>query len=128
MAGSEQTVADRSKGPESEFQAFLHKGRFMIQRSRSTGSYVFYPRVAIPGMGEQDLEWVEASGDGTIYSITVTRAREGAYNVALIDLAEGPRLLSRVEGVESLPIGAAVRVRIAETADGLALVFDPARA
>ena len=128
MVDSERTIADRPKGPEGEFQAFLQQGRFMIQRSRSTGSYVFYPRIAIPGTGEQDLEWVEASGNGTVYSITVTRAREGAYNVALIDLAEGPRLLSRVEGVENLPIGAAVRGRVAETADGPALVFDPARA
>lgn len=59
-------------GPEAEFRTFLQAGRFMIQRSRSTGEHVFYPRVAAPG-GEQYLEWVEASGRGTVHAITVNR-------------------------------------------------------
>ena len=113
-------------GPEAEYLAHLQAGRFMIQRSRATGRHVFYPRVAVPGTGEQDLEWVPASGDGTVYSITVNRSRDGAYNVALIDLAEGPRMMSRIEGVETLPVGAPVKARIATTLDGLAVVFDPA--
>ncbi len=115
-------------GPEAEYKAHLQAGRFMIQRSRATGRYVFYPRVAVPGTGEQDLEWVPASGDGTVYSVTVNRSRDATYNVALIDLAEGPRLMSRIEGVETLPIGALVRARIVATADGPAVVFDPASA
>jgi len=112
-------------GPEAEFRTFLDAGRFMIQRSRSTGEHVFYPRVAAPN-GEQDLEWVEASGRGTVHAITVNRSRDGAYNVALIDLAEGPRMMSCIEGVEILPIGAPVLARIAGTAEGPAVVFDPA--
>ena len=115
-------------GPEAEYLAHLRAGRFMIQRSRATGQHVFYPRVAVPGTGEQDLEWVPASGDGTVYSITVNRSRDGAYNVALIDLAEGPRMMSRIDGVETLPVGAPVRARIAATPDGPAVVFDPAGA
>ena len=85
-------------GPEAEYRAHLEAGRFMIQRSRSTGRYVFYPRIAVPGTGETDLEWVPASGGGTVYAITVNRSREGAYNLALIDLDEGPRMMSRIEG------------------------------
>lgn len=112
-------------GPEAEYLVHLQAGRFMIQRSRATGRHVFYPRVAVPGTGEQDLEWVPASGDGTVYSVTVNRSRDGAYNVALIDLAEGPRMMSRIEGVETLPVGAPVKARIAATPDGLAVVFDP---
>ena len=115
-------------GPEAEYLAHLQAGRFMIQRSRTTGQHVFYPRVAVPGTGEQGLEWVSASGDGTVYSVTVNRSRDGACNVALIDLAEGPRMISRIEGVETLPIGAPVKARIAATPDGLAVVFDPAGA
>jgi len=100
----------------------------MIQRSRSTGRHVFYPRVAALGTGERDLKWVPASGLGTVYSITVNRFRDGARNVALIDLAEGPRMMSRVEGVETLPTGARIRARIAGTRDEPAVVFDPADA
>lgn len=97
----------------------------MIQRSRSTGRHVFYPRVMVPGTGERDLEWVEASGAGTVYAITVNRAREGNTNLALIDLAEGPRMMSRIEGVETVPIGTAVRARIVEEGGAPLVVFVP---
>jgi uncharacterized OB-fold protein len=94
-------------GPEAQFKAYLAEGRFMIQRSRSTGRHVFYPRIAVPGGGETDLEWVAASGDATIY-----------------DLAEGPRMMSRIEGVETAPMGARVKARIAALDGEPALVFD----
>ena len=113
-------------GPEAQFKAYLAEGRFMIQRSRSTGRHVFYPRVAAPGSGETDLEWVPASGEGTVYSITVNRTREGSYNIALVDLAEGPRLMSRIEGAETAPIGTRVKARIASIEGEPALVFDVA--
>ncbi|MCY1414797.1 hypothetical protein D9M71_302560 [compost metagenome] len=115
---------ERPSGPEAQYQAFLDQGRFMLQRSVSTGRYVFYPRVLIPGTGETDLEWVEARGTGTIYAITVNRARNGSHNVALIDLDEGVRMMSRIEGVETAPIGSRVKARIIEV-DGVAgVVFD----
>ena len=114
-------------GPEARFKAYLGQGRFMIQRSRSTGAYVFYPRIAAPGGGETDLEWVPASGEGVIYAITVNRTREGAHNVALVDLAEGPRLMTRIEGVETAPIGARVLARIAAGEAGPLLVFEVAK-
>lgn len=101
-----------SPGPEAEFHNYLRSGRFMLQRSRSTGRHVFYPRIMVPGTGEQDLEWVEASGSGTIYAITVNRGRDETYNVALIDLDEGVRMMSRIEGVETLAIGTRVTARI----------------
>jgi len=85
---------------------------------------VFYPRVAVPGSGETDLEWVAASGEATIYAITVNRTRQGAYNIALVDLAEGPRMMSRIEGVETAPIGARLKARIAAIAGEPGLVFD----
>lgn len=118
-------------GPEARFQEYLKEGRFMIQRSASTGKHVFYPRVVAPGSGEADLEWVEASGEGTVYATTVTRRRPekgGDYNVALIDLAEGPRMMSRVVGIESdqVKIGMKVRAKIEELNGAPAVVFEPA--
>lgn len=112
-------------GPEQQFKTFLAEGRFMIQRSRSTGRAVFYPRLVVPGTGGIDLEWVPASGQGTIYSITVNRKKEGDHNIALIDLAEGARMMSHVRGAESLPIGASVVARIETLNDQLAVVFYP---
>lgn len=100
----------------------------MLQRSASSGRFVFYPRVAEPGSGATDLEWVEASGDGVVYATTVIRQRPPAasYNVALIDLAEGPRMMSRVEAIDpaQVRIGMRVRARIAREADVSIVVFD----
>jgi uncharacterized OB-fold protein len=111
-------------GPEAQYQAFLQQGRFMLQRSRSSGRHVFYPRVAIPGSGETDLEWVEALGTGTLYAITVNRSRQGSHNVALIDLDEGVRMMSRIEGRETAPIGSRVRARIVDESGVAGVVFD----
>lgn len=113
-------------GPEASFAAHLAAGRFMIQRAPD-GTHVFYPRVAAPGTGAP-LEWVEASGQGTVHAITVNRSRDGAYNVALIDLAEGPRMMSTVEGVETVPVGTRVRARIRQGSEGHYIVFDLAPA
>ncbi len=118
-------------GPEARFNAYLAQGKFMIQRSRSTGTFVFYPRAINPGTGEADLEWVEASGLGTVYATTCTRRpadKGGDYNVALIDLAEGPRMMSRVEGIapDKVQIGMKVKARIGELKGQAAVIFEPA--
>lgn len=107
----------RDSGPSERFDAFLAEGRFMLQRCRVDGGYVFYPRVLCPSCGSSELEWVAASGRGTVYSTTVVRRKVesgGDYNIALIDLAEGPRMMSRVEGMapEAVQIGMPVEAEI----------------
>jgi len=118
--------------PDADFLRFLGEGRFMIQRSRASVQYVFYPRTIAPGTGARDLEWVEASGLGTVYSTTVVRKKppEPSYNVALIDLAEGPRMMSRVEGIalDAVQIGMAVRAKIVTQDGEPVVVFEPAEA
>lgn len=118
-------------GPEKKFHDFLADGKFMIQRSASTGAHVFYPRTIMPGTGEADLEWVEASGEGTVYATTCNRQRPekgGDYNIALIDLAEGPRMMARVVGVhaDKVAIGMKVKAKVDAIGDTPAVVFEPA--
>ena len=114
--------------PDADYRRHLAAGRFMLQRSRRSGGFVFYPRVAEPGSGANDLEWVEASGRGSVYSSTTVRCKPPAadYNVALIDLAEGPRMMSRVVGIAAadVKIGMLVRARIAIENDAPLVVFD----
>jgi uncharacterized protein len=116
--------------PEREHMEFLAQGEFMLQRSRSSGAFVFYPRVAAPQTGATDLEWVKASGLGTVYSTTVIRQKPPKmdYNVALIDLEEGPRMMSRVEGLapQDVKIGMPVRAKIISEDDKPFVVFEPA--
>lgn len=102
----------------------------MIQRSRGTGAHVFFPRALAPGTGADDLDWVEASGAGVVYSTTMVLpdrdGRGGNYNIALVDLAEGPRLLTRVEGIApgDVRIGMRVQARIGEIAGKNVVLFD----
>lgn len=124
-AGEGETIM----GPSARWREALGEGRFLIQRSRRDGSHVFPPRVAAPGSGADDLEWVEAKGLGTVHSVTVVRPRPPAepYAIVLVDLDEGVRMMSRVEGVapEEVAIGMRVRARIAASEGGPLLVFDP---
>lgn len=83
----------------------------VIQRSHSMGVHVFYLRVAVSGTGGTDLEWVPAKGTRTVYVITGDCAREGIYNIVLVELKEGPRMMFRIKGVETIAIGTRVRHR-----------------
>jgi len=119
--------------PEKEFAEHLAAGRFMIQRSKGTGQYVFYPRVAAPGSGATDLEWVEPSGFGTVYTTTVIRQKPPTpnYNLAIVELQEGPRMMARVVGIapEAVKIGQRVKARVQPAAEGSdelpMVVFEP---
>lgn len=92
--------------------------RLMIQRCQDCQRTIFYPRSVCPHCMSDRIDWIQASGRGTIYSYTVVHRSPAAfkddvpYVVALIDLAEGVRLMSNV--VECAPsdvrIGAAVEV------------------
>lgn len=114
--------------PEAYWRSALADGRFLLQRSVVTGAVIFPPRLALPGEGP--LEWFEACGKGTVYAVTVVHrlSPEGNYNVVLVDLAEGPRMMSRVEEADAsaVTIGLAVQAQIVETAEGPVVVFHPA--
>jgi len=78
----------------------------------------------------EDLEWVGVSGKGTVYATTVIRRRpeQGPpYNLCLIELDEGFRMPSRVEGVEpeAVKVGMAVTARITQQDGADIVVFDP---
>ena len=104
-------------GPEEIFFDYLRQGKFMLQRSRRSGAFVFYPRVLTSEADAADLEWVEAQGAGEVYSTTVVRRKAehgGNYNIAIVQLAEGPRMMSRVLGIDpaEVRIGMKVSARI----------------
>jgi uncharacterized protein len=114
-------------GPGAEWDAALAEGCFLIQQPVGGGKAVFPPRAFAPGTGAE-LEWAEASGHGTVYSATWIQRKppEPPYNVVLVDLAEGARMMSRVDGVtpETLQIGMAVKARIVPGETPM-IVFDP---
>ena len=77
--------------------------RLLIQRSRKTGKYVFYPRAVSPFGADDELEWVEVPGRGTVYSFTVARrptapqwAADGPYVIAIVELEEGVHMTANI--------------------------------
>ena len=124
------STQNMSQGPETQFHEYLQEGRFMIQRSKTDGRHVFYPRMVNPLNGEDDLEWVEASGEAVVYATTCTSRRPeqgGDYNVALVDLAEGPRMMARVVDVDpkDVVIGMKLKARIGDINGKPVVLFAP---
>jgi len=118
-----------SIGPEQQFKNYLSEGKFKVQRSKSLNEFFFHPRVAFPGSGERDLEWVEVSGRGIVYSTSCNRRlpeKGGDFNLSLITLEEGPRMMARVEGVDpdTVEIGQKVKARISTLKGEPAIIFD----
>lgn len=122
------TIASEGPGPDAVYREALQAGRFTVQRCRDCGRASFPPRVFCRHCGAAALEWIAASGDGVVYATSVVRNRPdkgGDHNVSLVDIAEGARLLTRVDGVAptAVPIGAKVKARIV-TGDVPHVVFD----
>ncbi len=118
------------RGPEEHWHDALAAGRLLLQRSRSSGRVVFPPRVMEPNGGARDLEWFEAEGSGTVYACTVMypRAPAAPYNVVLVDLDEGARMMSRVDCIppEDAKIGMRVRARIKSEEGRFLVAFEAA--
>lgn len=116
-------------GVEAAWQQELDQGRFLLQRCIDCARHVFYPRELCPHCGSTALGWVEASGNGTVYAVTTVRRKPdagGDYNVSLVDLDEGVRMMSRVEGDGTVGIGDRVRARVQVDGGRGIVLFDPA--
>ncbi len=118
-------------GPDKIYRDHLAAGRLELPHCRDCGRHHFDPRALCPHCASPHLEWRTASGKGVVYSTSVVRQKPeagGDYNVALIDLAEGPRLMSRVDGIAptDVRIGMAVTAQIITERDQPLLVFQPA--
>ena len=93
-------------------------GELRLQRCRNCGRVIFYPRALCPSCMSDSIDWFRASGKGTIYShVVVHRAPPGfedqvPYVVALVDLDEGPRMMTRIKTVNpaTVAVGEAVEV------------------
>lgn len=89
------------------------------QRCGSCDSAIHPPRPLCPLCGSRDLAMVESSGAGTVYSTSDVHTREETYNVSLVDLDEGYRVMSTVA------VGVAIGTRVSGRIDDEGrLVFD----
>lgn len=111
------------------------EGKLLLPRCDDCGLVFWWPRVVCPDCHGQNLSWLESGGRGTLYSFTVTTrgadeyARIGAYVLAFVELAEGPKMLTNIVDCDpdALAIGEPVEAVFHDTGAGCALVrFRPA--
>lgn len=77
-------------------------GVLRVQRCGDCGAFVFIPQPLCTACFSDALAWVESAGHGTVYSYTIVhRAPHPAfttpYVVAIVELAEGFRMLANLE-------------------------------
>jgi len=109
----------------------LAQGELRIQRCQTCAKAVFYPRAICPHCHSDQLEWIVASGKGTIYTYTVAHQAFGPFAadvplvIALVELEEGARMMSRIIDAprERVTIGAAVSVTFAAIGEELTLPY-----
>jgi uncharacterized protein len=114
--------------PRAYFEQRCAAGELVFQRDLESGRAVFPPRMVVPGSGSGRLAWEVSKGLGTVYATTTAHSRDaGSYNIALIDLDEGFRMLARVEDFapERVRIGLRVRLRMSKSGDEAFPVFVP---
>ena len=112
-------MPDAPESPLGTYIAHLKRGELGYQFSPSLGRAVFYPRVIAPETGKADLEWRVSKGLGTVHATTVVHPQQGEpFNVCLVDVDEGFRMMSRVEDITPTDVKIGLRVKFRVHAPG----------
>ena len=99
--------------PDAEpFWTAIREGRLLIKRCPACSQPHFYPRPHCPFCGHASTDWETTSGRATIYAHTIVRGAPRPTAVAVVELAEGPRLTTTIvdADVHALRIGDAVEL------------------
>lgn len=111
-------------------------GELRLQRCGHCAHVYFPPRPFCPACASRDVKVFAASGRGTLYSYVINhRPRpdwpQEPHSVALVELEEGPRMISNIVEVEQTPtalqLDMALEVTFEQLSDEIWLpVFKPA--
>jgi len=106
--------------PDQDSQAYwagTARGELLLQSCEECGNVQHYPRLFCTRCHGQRLAWTAASGRGVVYTRTIVRRAptqalraEAPYVIAIVELAEGPRVLANVVDapVDDITIGSPV--------------------
>ncbi|MDI6795679.1 MAG: Zn-ribbon domain-containing OB-fold protein [Desulfatibacillaceae bacterium] len=119
--------------PWSEaFWAGAREGKLLLQHCKECSATIFYPRKFCPECWSADIEWRQASGKATVYTFStaydMVEPRFWAdlpYTIAYVDLAEGPRMMTRIVDCapEDIKVGMKVEVTFHKLDDKFSLPF-----
>jgi len=116
----------------------LKDEKLMLPKCGDCKKAFFYPRIACPHCHSRNIGWEQASGKGVLYSFEIAYRSlnpafkiEPPYVLAMIELEEGPRIMSNLINIEADPavvkIGAPVEVVFEKQNDDVTIaLFQPA--
>jgi uncharacterized OB-fold protein len=126
------SVSSLARGILEQHQALLDAGNFLIQQCIACARHIYFPREVCPHCGSNDVHLVAPQGSGAVYANTTVRRKTeaGDYNVCIVELDEGVRLMSRVENLppDAVKIGQRVAARMVVNEGKGRVVFDPVAA
>lgn len=106
------------------FWSALAHGTLTLPRCVACRLVHYYPRSLCPACWEP-IEWVELSGSGLVFATTVVRrigiepfGERVPYNLSIVELDEGPRLLTNVVGADPTDVRIGAAVVLSPTLDG----------
>jgi uncharacterized OB-fold protein len=108
------------------------EGHLVVQRCQVCANAQLYGRALCTRCGSAEVVWEPASGRGSVYSYTVIRQQYlrpfrdmVPYVVALVDLEEGPRVMTNIVGCEpdEVTIGMPVTARFEPVSDEASIVL-----
>jgi uncharacterized OB-fold protein len=108
-------IDEESKG----FWEACQRHELYLQHCRDCDTLRYYPRALCPRCLSDQVEWVRASGRGTVYAFTVTHQNQAPgfrdalpYVLAYVELDEGVRMLTNIVGCapDDVRIGMPVEV------------------
>ena len=109
----------------------LTEERVILQRCADCQAWVHYPRSNCPECLSDQLAWHDVSGEGVIFTFTVTRqattpsfADEVPQIITIVELAEGVRFTTNLVNVapEDVHVGMAVTPVFDHGDDGMTLL------
>lgn len=96
--------------PESRpFWDAATEERLIIRHCEDCGAHYFPPSPICPQCTSRNVDWINACGRARLYSYSITHrpwpewGTDGPMSVALVELEEGPRLISTVVNCEQTP-------------------------
>jgi hypothetical protein len=119
--------------PTPETQPYwdgLNEGRLRLQRCADCGKVRHYPRPVCDACYSMNVDWIDASGHGTVHSWTITHHAfhpgfkgDLPYTLLTVDLDEGVRMNAQASGIDpmTLRVGMPVRVGFVSAKQGLTL-------
>jgi len=100
------------------FWKATREGRLVIQRCIRCGEYVWTPQLVCRTCLTETLEWTPVSGRGAIYTFVVihraaTPAFKAPYTIVVVQLDEGPHILSDMVDVDPADVRIGMPVEVA---------------